>query len=109
LSLSFWKSLETCNNKNRRGFDEQKKSSIIYSLVPMSSKTRWGVNKQRTKNNKTMRNINKQMSKNNKTKKNLDDQRSKNILGNVNMDTNYLLDLLPSLLTSSLGIKSQVV
>ncbi len=56
-----------------------------------------------------MRNIDKQMSKNNKTKKNLDDQRSKNILRNVNMDTIYLLDLLPSLLTLPLGIKSQVV
>jgi hypothetical protein len=49
------------------------------------------------------------MHKNNKTKKGLDDQRSKNILGNVNMDTNYLLDLLPSLLTLPLGIKPQVV
>jgi hypothetical protein len=75
-----------------RGVDKQKnKSSITKNLMPMSSKTRWGVNKQRSKNNKTRRNIDKQRSKSNKTRKGFDGQ-SKNILGNINMDTNYLLD-----------------
>ncbi len=76
--------------------------------MPMSSKTRSCVNKQRNKNNRTRRNIDKQRSKSNKTMKGFDDQRNKNILRNVNMDTNYLLDLLPSLLTLPLGIESQV-